>query len=141
MKTVFHNANGLTAFALACGYVQMVHGPDREMVDLFMEHGCYHVRAYNADGERLEWVSEGRLSDARRHWKKLVNLVFGARIEQVKRCKRYEVRHVLDDKGEAVYQVIYRHDGESRHVGYCDNKDAAWMLAYRDYVSLYWVLN
>lgn len=136
MKTVFHNANGLTAFALACGYVQMVHGPDREMVDLFMEHGCYHVRAYNADGERLEWVSEGRLSDARHHWKKLVKLVFGARIEQVKRCKRYEVRHVLDGKGEAVYQVIYRHDGESRHVGYCDNKDAAWMIAHRDYVSL-----
>lgn len=136
MKTVFHNANGLTAFALACGYVQMVHGPDREMVDLFMEHGCYHVRAYNADGERLEWVSEGRLSDARRHWKKLVNLVFGARIEQVKRCKRYEVRHVLDGKGEAVYQVIYRHDGESRHIGYCENKDAAWMIAHRDYVSL-----
>ena len=136
MKTCFHNKSGLTAFALSCGYVQMVHGLDREMVDLFMEHGCYHVRAYNADGDRLEWVSGGRLSDARHHWKKLVNLVFGARIKQVKRCKRYEVRHVLDGKGEAVYQVIYRHDGESRHVGYCDNKEAAWMVAHRDYISL-----
>lgn len=136
MKTVFHNASGLTAFALACGYVQMVHGPDREMVDLYCEHGCYHVRAFSADGERLEWISELSLADARHHWKKLVKLVFGARIEQVKRCKRYEVRHVLDGRGEAVYQVIYRYDGESRHVGYCDNKEAAWMIAHRDYVSL-----
>lgn len=35
MKTTFRNANGLTAFALECGYVQMVEGRDREMVDLY----------------------------------------------------------------------------------------------------------
>ncbi len=136
MKTTFRNANGLTAFALACGYVQMVEGRDREMVDLFKAHGCYHVRAFNADGERQAWFSVVSLTDARRHWKELVKLIFGARIAQVKRCKRYEVRHVLDLRGEAVYQVIYRYDGESRHVGYCENKDAAWMIAHRDYMSL-----
>lgn len=136
MKTTFHNASGLTAYALSCGYVQMVEGADREMVDLYYVHGCYHVRAFNADGERMEWASEGRLSDARYQWKKLVKLIFGARIAQVKRCKRYEVRHVLDLRGETFYQVIYRYDGESRHVGYCDNKEGAWMIAHRDYVSL-----
>lgn len=131
MKSRFHNNSGLNAYALACGYVQIVHGVGREMVDLYIDHGCYHVRAYNADGERLEWVSEGYLSDARYHWKKLVRQLFGDRIKAVKRCKRYEVRHVMVN-GDAMFQVVYNFDGEIRHVGYGDNEAAAWMIAFKD---------
>lgn len=135
MKSRFHNNSGLNAFALACGYVQVVQGDGYERVDLFMQHGCYHVRAFNAKGDRLEWVSEGRLGDARHHWKKWIKQIFGDRIKEVKRCKRYEICHVMVN-GDAMFQVVYNFDGEIRHVGYGDNEAAAWMIAHCDYVNL-----
>lgn len=134
MKSRYHNKSGFNAYALACGYVQIVYGVGREMVDMYLEHGCYHVRAYNAEGERLEWVSEGRLSDARYHWKKLVKQLFGDRIKAVKRAKLYGIRHVMVN-GAALFQVVYNHDEEIRHVGYGDNEAAAWMIAHDDLVK------
>lgn len=134
MKSRYYNKSGLNAFALACGYMQIVFGVGRESVELNRANGCYHVRAYNADGDRLEWVSEGRLSDARYHWKKLVKQLFGDRIKAVKRAKLYGIHQVMVN-GAALFQVVYDHDGEIRHVGYGDNEAAAWMIAYDDLVK------
>ena len=65
----FHNSYGrLTAYALACGYVESkdlgaVH------LSLWSEHGVFHVRAHNrGEGRRVFWESFRTLTDARRHY-------------------------------------------------------------------------
>ena len=62
----FKNATGqLTAYALACGYIERkLDGPVE--VELYHEHGVYHVRGFDAHTrERLFWESTNVLMTAR----------------------------------------------------------------------------
>lgn len=54
----------LTAYALACGYVEQKTIGDVD-VSLWMEHGCCHCRAHSDALGRIFWES-GKLSDMRR---------------------------------------------------------------------------
>lgn len=74
----FHQKNGLSAYALACGYIQRTArtiGADYELrIDLWHEGACYHVRAHEHGGRgRLCWESFGRLTDARKAYRRAVN--------------------------------------------------------------------
>jgi hypothetical protein len=56
----FHNKDGsLTAYALACGYVQVLE----EGWQLFQD-GCYHLRRSNE-----EWLTFSSLTQARQAYK------------------------------------------------------------------------
>ena len=68
-KPKFYTSAGrLTAYALSCGYVeQKDYGPVR--IRLWMEHGVYHVRAYDHEaGKRRFWETFRTLGEARRHY-------------------------------------------------------------------------
>lgn len=66
----FYNINGnLTAYALACGYIQFasIDGSEKERwnngKELYMD-GNFHVKKYK-DGKRVLWESYDTLSEAR----------------------------------------------------------------------------
>lgn len=61
----------LTHYALACGYVETFENEGRA-VTLWHEGGpVFHVRAHDHNkGQRLEWETFERLTDARRHFDK-----------------------------------------------------------------------
>ena len=73
----FHLANSkdLTAYALACGYVQERWFGD---VHVWLEHegACYHVRRFDHgvwdEDTRTIWDSFELLSEARRRYRELV---------------------------------------------------------------------
>jgi len=44
----------LSAFQLSCGYIQQ---NSSKRVKLYREHTVYHVRAFDAEGNRLAWDS------------------------------------------------------------------------------------
>jgi len=64
---------------LACGAVDRFakpHGESKIQVQLWREHGIYHVRAHNFDSHRrLVWRSFSRVTEARREFKKQVSQV------------------------------------------------------------------
>ena len=106
MKVTFRNKAGLTEYALRCGYVQTIeaHNAAGENVSLELWHegACFHVRAHNYDnGGRIEWVSEGLLSDARYHFDRLAKSIFIA--EKTGQYGPYSVRHEAAPDGENRY--------------------------------------
>lgn len=128
MKTTFRNKSGLTVYALACGYVQRVEsevtGNDIR-VDLWVEHGAFHVRAHDfTDVGRIDWIVEENLSDARYQWDRLVKQCFGAALKEVKADKRYSVAQEYHGEREPAH--VIRFCGE--WVGNADNAPQAWML-------------
>ena len=67
MKELTLTSKGwLRPYALACGYVeQRIIG--KLHVDLWREHGVYHVRAHEFDGRgRIAWESFSVLQEARK---------------------------------------------------------------------------
>ena len=69
MKT---KQGALTDYALSCGYKE-VGGSHAVNVELWKEHGTYHVRAHNHElGCRLFWLSFQSLTKARWHFKNWV---------------------------------------------------------------------
>lgn len=96
---------GLSAYALACGYLQKATYDDGEReitVTLWYEGACYHVRAHeheapgNTARGRIEWVSEANLTDARDQYRRIIKELFGKEIAAVKRDKRYAVTYEFD---------------------------------------------
>lgn len=72
LAPVFRTAAGrLTNYALACGCVETFENEGRA-VTLWHEGGqVFHVRAHDHNkGQRLEWETFERLTDARRHFDK-----------------------------------------------------------------------
>lgn len=65
-------ASDLTAYALACGYIQQFEQADKR-VTLWHEGGpVYHVRAHDFKaGQRLTWETFETLTAARKYWRKM----------------------------------------------------------------------
>ena len=77
MSAPFYNSDSsLTKYALSCGYIQSKQVGDKR-VELYHEHNCYHIRAfnYNLSDCRLVWESTGSLTYARKQYKSLKRLL------------------------------------------------------------------
>ena len=62
----------LTAYALACGYVEE-HETNNKRVTLYAEFSLYAVRGYDFNtGTRLFWENFERLVDARKFYDKML---------------------------------------------------------------------
>ncbi|UNA02765.1 hypothetical protein [Enterobacter phage vB_ExiM_F5M1E] len=128
-KNPFRIKSGLSVYALACGYVQQI---DTEVtgesirVQLRMEHGAFHVQAYNfTEHGRIEWVVEDMIGDARTQWQRLVNQIFGDTIKATKKDRRYTVNR--EYRGESDPAYVTRFCGE--YVDYSDTAAAGWIKA------------
>jgi hypothetical protein len=78
-KTVSKDGT-LTAYGLACGYVESewfnVNLPSTEgiKVTLWHELGCYHVRAHDFDAsKRIFWDSFRSLPEARKRYRQAIS--------------------------------------------------------------------
>lgn len=128
-NTKFRNGQGLTAYSFLCGYIQRVESKvsgEEIRIDLWLEHGCWHVRAHNYDSVgRIEWVSEENLTDARTQWKRLVKQLFGEYISTAKADKRYTVAREFHGESEPSWVVRF----EGNWVNHSDNAEMAWIKA------------
>lgn len=70
--TQIHNANhDVSAYGLACGYIQQRTMKCGAEVTLWREGGVYHVRAHNHnDGKRLFWFVNESLTKCRAIYRK-----------------------------------------------------------------------
>lgn len=65
MLTNIHRADGrLSAYGLACGYVER-RERNGISVELWREHGAYHVRAHDSAAGRIHWSGSTSLTTAR----------------------------------------------------------------------------
>lgn len=66
----------LSQFHLSLGYVQESR-KENTRVELYKEHGCYHIRAFNYDLAecRLAWESTRRLTYARKQYRAMRRLL------------------------------------------------------------------
>lgn len=141
MATVnkFRIENGLSVYAFACGYLQVVHLVDgtRDIkIELYAD-GCWHIRAYDfADRGRLAWISEDNLSDARDQWARLVAEHIGADIKAIKKDKRYTVTREYSGEGDPAWvarfcgeERIGAPDGGATSFG-CSTREQAWARCF-----------
>lgn len=72
-KPVFKRKDGrLTAYALHCGYVQRAYNYNGERkVELYCEHGMYHVRYFDYPMDEREWETFDTVNEAWRCYSKL----------------------------------------------------------------------
>lgn len=139
----FRQSNGLSAYALACGYIQRAaysRGeqpdlcPDYELrVDLYHEGACYHVRAHEHAGRgRLSWESFDTLGAARKAWQRAVAQRLGDRIRAAKADRRYWVSR--EHTGEADPYYVARIEGSPRQswIGKSATEAGAWLLVAAD---------
>lgn len=130
MNTKFHNANGLSVYALACGYIQEVDAVNdgrNIRIQMWLEHGSFHVRAHDhtVDG-RLDWISEGSVADARRHFDTMIRRYYGEAITAARKDRRYTVaREYCGDKEP---RWVTRFCGE--WVGKAETRLAAYVVAH-----------
>ena len=61
----------LTAYQLACGYVQEKSN-NIAKVQLYKEHHCYHVRSFNPDSQ---WLTFDTVKEARKAFKNQCKMV------------------------------------------------------------------
>lgn len=130
----FRNKSGLTAYALSCGYIQrfeLLDDTGMLRVDLWHEGACFHVHV-SQEGERLSWVSEALLGDARAQWEKFVRTHAGERLKAIRKDGRYAVAREFHGEGDPSWVarfcsgpghegVIYATDGSSGTFG-CSTK-------------------
>lgn len=126
----FYQENGLTVYSLSCGYIQRAEATvaGKEIrVDLWHEGACFHARAHDftRDG-RLEWISEESITDARRHWSRMVRQYLGVALVSIRKDRRYGV--IREHVGEAEPRWSARFCGD--WLGKSDTKEAAWLLCY-----------
>lgn len=124
----FNQKNGLTAYALACGYIQRVEytRPDGSYirVDLWHEGGSvYQVRAFDSQNADSDWYSYASLAEARKVWLVLVRARFCAALPSIKRDKRYFVGEQLNERAEP--QWVARFCGD--RIGTYTTREAAWI--------------
>jgi len=127
---VFRQKNGLTQYALACGYIQRVEATvaGRNIrIDLWHEGACYHARAHDfTESGRLSWVSEESLTDARAQWEALVWEHFGEALREVAKDARYSYRREFHGEQDPSY--VARFEGE--WCGKSETVVGAMMQAY-----------
>lgn len=130
MKTKFKQKNGLTAYALACGYVQRIETdvPGKNTrLDLWHEGACFHVRAHDfINAGRIEWVSEELLSDARDQFKYWLKKLFSEELKEISKDKRYSFDQ--EYHGESDISYICRFNG--CFIGASETLEGAKMKGY-----------
>lgn len=73
----FNSKGELTTYALGLGCIQS-KTKNNHRVELYKEHGCYHVRMFydnQDDFKRLSWESTHRLEEAREIYKTCVKKI------------------------------------------------------------------
>lgn len=55
----------LTAYSFLCGYIEQWF-INSIRIEIYMEHRCYHIRAFNLHRQRLAWESTDTVSKARK---------------------------------------------------------------------------
>lgn len=137
MATVkFNQVNGLTVYALACGYIQSAKFTDLEGVeiDVTLSHtggNCYAVKAYQFGGMahgQLHYTATESIGNARKLWAQLVEQLHGDRIEAAKSDNRYSVEREFCGETDPLY--VARFEGE--WLGKSATAAGAWLLAARD---------
>ena len=68
-------AGWLSAYALACGYLEQSTGTKGDGVTLWMEHGVAHVRHIAPDGSRVVWECFHTVTDARRLFRSIARSI------------------------------------------------------------------
>jgi len=120
----FNNKGQLTAYALSCGCMETHRVPRGHMVNvnLWKEHGTYHVRAHNhTTGKRLFWDSFDTLTKARKRFSAAKKHLKAASLPELAGLdKRYtlakefcgykESRYVLRFCGEWLGQSLHADD-------------------------------
>lgn len=125
----FRNKQGLTAYALACGYLQIAQIPVKGSetfihVTLWHAGACYHVRSHDhVKGVRLGWEVFDTLTDARRYWDKQVRELFGEELKSIRKDKRYSVRWEYTGS-ELGPQYVSRFCGDM--LGHSETELQAW---------------
>lgn len=130
----FHQKNGLTVYAFACGYIQSAKFTDAQGVelDVTLSHtggNCYVIKAYEFGGRgNLHHIVTESIGLARQLWAQWVGECHGARIKAAKSDKRYSVASEFCGEREALY--VARFEGE--WLGKSNTAAGAWLLAARD---------
>jgi hypothetical protein len=80
MKQFYNSKGELTAYGLACGYIEKYEALQQSLT-LWREGGIYHVRRHNHfHNKRVFWVSFEKLTDARKtynqHAKEIKSLCY-----------------------------------------------------------------
>lgn len=118
----FRQANGLTCYSFACGYIQraeLKHPLPHKVVDLIKD-GCWHIKGYDygevgtANGQlgqgRLFWETLNNITEARTLWERKVREVFKDELLQMAKDHRYT--YTREYHGEAEPSWITRFGGE-----------------------------
>lgn len=134
----FHQKNGLTRYALSCGYQQeakLTRQGSETVVRLSMDSACYRVDVVVFNGNNFshrigESVALGldQLGEIRKYWAQQVREQFGENISVAKSDKRYTVD--LEFCGEREPYYVARNCGA--WVGKSSTMAGAWLLAYTD---------
>jgi hypothetical protein len=64
----------MTAYQLACGYVDVRMLSDTVDIKLWHEHGHYHVRRSDWNGNASKWLVSRTLTEARANMRKLAKV-------------------------------------------------------------------
>lgn len=129
----FRQKNGLTTYALTCGYVQATRlqtGDVETVVKLDHSGGnCYRVSVHEHGGKgQLHYTATESIGHARKVWAEWVGIAHGAVIAQAKADKRYSVASEFCGESEARYIARF----EREWLGKSDTVQGAWLLAYAD---------
>lgn len=124
---IFHQVNGLTACALACGYIQRVEftreNKSYVRVDLWHEGACYHVRVVDSENDHREWYSYESLGRARKVWLFHVRQTFSVALRSIRKDKRYSVS--TEGVGTRHARYVARFCGD--FIGYYTTREEAWI--------------
>lgn len=127
----FRQANGLTLYAFACGYIQRasVTTPEGERrVDLHKD-GCWHVTVadWTQPGPpRQLWETFNNVSEARSFWQRTVRETF--RTELLTMAKDHRYTYAQEHHGEQQPSWVVRFGGE--WVGKSETKVGAQLAAW-----------
>lgn len=133
----FKQKNGLTVYALSCGYIQIAKYTDlagvESEVTLRHEGGnCYTVRAAQYGGPaKTEYLATESIGKARKFWQQNVDRLHGDRIKAAKADKRYSVTSEFCGESEPHYVARFQSD-RSLWVGKSDTLAGAWLLIAKD---------
>lgn len=126
MKSKFQLKTGLSAYSFACGYQQIAAIGDVTLT-MWHEGACFHVRAHDHENAgRLFWESFDNVTQARKFFEtKLIDL-FGDKVKDIKRDKRYTV--TFEFCGYVDPKWVVRFCGD--WVDTSTTKSAAYCVAY-----------
>ena len=133
----FKQKNGLTVYALSCGYIQIAKYTDLQGVEseVTLRHeggNCYTVRGAQFGGPaKTDYLATESIRRAREFWQLNVDRLMGERIKAAKADKRYAV--ALEFCGEREPHYVARFEsGRDSWLGKSETAAGAWLLVAKD---------